>query len=114
MFSEVTEVRDAIHLLTARAANEEVARDLIREMAWYDEYLERGAVDRSANPTPGNKTRRADEHRGEGAGLDCESRDQRDRWRLRPGRTRHGEGACLRRDPGERFHLRNAAAGCRR
>jgi galactarate dehydratase len=55
MFSEVTEVRDAIHLLTARAANEQVARDLIREMAWYDAYLDRGSVDRSANPTPGNK-----------------------------------------------------------
>ena len=55
MFSEVTEVRDAIHLLTARAKNEHVARALIREMAWYDEYLERGGVDRSANPTPGNK-----------------------------------------------------------
>jgi galactarate dehydratase len=55
MFSEVTEVRDAIHLLTARAANEDVARDLIREMAWYDEYLHHGGVDRSANPSPGNK-----------------------------------------------------------
>lgn len=55
MFSEVTEVRDAIHLLTARAANEQVARDLIREMAWYDAYLDRGGMDRSANPTPGNK-----------------------------------------------------------
>ncbi|HUB20305.1 MAG TPA: galactarate dehydratase [Acidobacteriaceae bacterium] len=56
MFSEVTEVRDAIHLLTARAANEDVAHRLIREMAWYDEYLRRGATDRSANPSPGNKT----------------------------------------------------------
>lgn len=55
MFSEVTEVRDAIHLLTPRAANEEVGRALLREMAWYDEYLRRGSVDRSANPTPGNK-----------------------------------------------------------
>lgn len=55
MFSEVTEVRDAIHLLTARAATEPVAHDLIREMAWYDAYLQRGGVDRSANPTPGNK-----------------------------------------------------------
>ena len=55
MFSEVTEVRDAIHLLTARAANEQVAHELIREMAWYDEYLERGGVDRSANTSPGNK-----------------------------------------------------------
>ena len=56
MFSEVTEVRDVVHLLTARAANEEVARDLIREMAWYDAYLQHGGADRSANPTPGNKT----------------------------------------------------------
>lgn len=55
LFSEVTEVRDAVHLLTPRAADEEVAEALIREMAWYDEYLERGSADRSANPTPGNK-----------------------------------------------------------
>jgi galactarate dehydratase len=55
MFSEVTEVRDAIHLLTARAENEDVARDLVREMAWYDNYLSEGASDRSANPSPGNK-----------------------------------------------------------
>ncbi|WP_321476017.1 galactarate dehydratase [uncultured Paludibaculum sp.] len=55
LFSEVTEVRDAVHLLTPRAVNEEVALALIHEMAWYDEYLERGSADRSANPTPGNK-----------------------------------------------------------
>ena len=55
MFSEVTEVRDGIHLLTPRAANENVAKDLIREMQWYDDYLTAGKVDRSANTTPGNK-----------------------------------------------------------
>lgn len=55
MFSEVTEVRDAAHLLTARAVNREVARDFLREMAWYDEYLRVGGADRAANPTPGNK-----------------------------------------------------------
>jgi galactarate dehydratase len=55
MFSEVTEVRDAVHLLTPRAVNQEVARALIREMKWYDDYLARGFADRSANPTPGNK-----------------------------------------------------------
>jgi galactarate dehydratase len=55
MFSEVTEVRDAIHLLTARAATEDIARDLVREMAWYDAYLSEGGIDRSANPSPGNK-----------------------------------------------------------
>jgi galactarate dehydratase len=55
MFSEVTEVRDAIQLLTRRAANAEVGRALVREMAWYDAYLARGGADRSANTTPGNK-----------------------------------------------------------
>lgn len=55
LFSEVTEVRDAVHLLTPRAATPEVGRALIREMRWYDEYLARGGADRSANTTPGNK-----------------------------------------------------------
>ncbi|CAN7312205.1 galactarate dehydratase [Acidovorax sp. LjRoot117] len=55
MFSEVTEVRDGIDQLTARASTPEVADAMIREMAWYDAYLQRGRVDRSANTTPGNK-----------------------------------------------------------
>jgi galactarate dehydratase len=55
MFSEVTEVRDAIHLLTPRAIDETVGRALLREMEWYDRYLESGGADRSANPAPGNK-----------------------------------------------------------
>lgn len=56
MFSEVTEVRDAVHLLAERAADDAVIEDLIREMDWYDSYLARGGADRSANTTPGNKT----------------------------------------------------------
>ncbi len=55
MFSEVTEVRDAVHLLTPRAVSVAVGQALVREMRWYDEYLARGKADRSANPTPGNK-----------------------------------------------------------
>ena len=55
MFSEVTEVRDAIHLLTPRCINEEVGKALLREMAWYDDYLDRGETNRAANTTPGNK-----------------------------------------------------------
>jgi galactarate dehydratase len=55
LFSEVTEVRDAVHLLTPKAVNEEVGQALIREMKWYDNYLQRGEADRSANPSPGNK-----------------------------------------------------------
>ncbi|HVE90641.1 MAG TPA: galactarate dehydratase [Burkholderiaceae bacterium] len=55
MFSETTEVRDGIGQLTSRATTPEVAQAMIREMAWYDAYLSRGRVDRSANTTPGNK-----------------------------------------------------------
>jgi galactarate dehydratase len=55
MFSEVTEVRDGIDQLTSRASTPEVAQAMIREMGWYDAYLDKGRVDRSANTTPGNK-----------------------------------------------------------
>ncbi|KGT91962.1 galactarate dehydratase [Enterobacter cancerogenus] len=55
MFSEVTEVRDAIHLLTPRVVDENVGKRLLEEMAWYDDYLSQGQTDRSANPSPGNK-----------------------------------------------------------
>lgn len=55
MFSEVTEVRDAIHLLVPRTINPTVGRALLEEMKWYDDYLLQGQVDRSANTTPGNK-----------------------------------------------------------
>ena len=55
MFSETTEVRDGIDQLTSRASTPVVAEAMIREMAWYDAYLKRGSVDRSANTTPGNK-----------------------------------------------------------
>ena len=55
MFSEVTEVRDGVHILAERCINKEVGDKLAKEMKWYDHYLEEGRVDRSANPTPGNK-----------------------------------------------------------
>lgn len=55
MFSEVTEVRDAVHLLGPRCATEEVGERLKEEMAWYDNYLSMGQTDRRENPSPGNK-----------------------------------------------------------
>ena len=55
IFSENTEVRDAVEQLTSRAATPTVAEDIVRELGWYDHYLERGRVDRTANTTPGNK-----------------------------------------------------------
>lgn len=55
MFSEVTEVRDGVHMLAARCVNAQVRDKLAAEMKWYDNYLAQGGVDRDANPTPGNK-----------------------------------------------------------
>ena len=55
MFSENTEVRDAVDQLTARAATPDVAEAIVRELGWYDAYLRRGQADRAANTTPGNK-----------------------------------------------------------
>lgn len=55
LFSEVTEVRDGVYLLAERCVSEEVEKKLAAEMKWYDHYLDGGQVDRSANPTPGNK-----------------------------------------------------------
>ena len=54
MFSEVTEIRDAIHLLTSRAADPETAGALIREMEWYDRYLAAAKATRNAAPPAGN------------------------------------------------------------
>lgn len=55
LFSEVTEVRDGVHLIAERCVSKEVRDRLAEEMSWYDRYLQEGKVDRSANPTPGNK-----------------------------------------------------------
>jgi galactarate dehydratase len=55
LFSEVTEVRDGVHFIAERCVSAEVRDKLAAEMRWYDNYLLEGEVDRSANPTPGNK-----------------------------------------------------------
>lgn len=55
MFSEVTEVRDAVHLLVPRCESEQIAGKLKSELNWYDDYLKTGEADRTANPSPGNK-----------------------------------------------------------
>ena len=55
MFSEVTEVRDGVHILARRCVDAHTRDRLAEEMRWYDEYLAAGGVGRDANPTPGNK-----------------------------------------------------------
>jgi len=76
MFSEVTEVRDDIHLLTPRAVDAEVGRAPIREMDWYDRYLSAGQ--RLRLP-----------HTATGVGLQRGGLHHRPRHALRP---RHGSG----------------------
>ena len=55
LFSEVTEVRDGVHLLAERCQDEKTVEKLKYEISWYDDYLATYHVDRSANPSPGNK-----------------------------------------------------------
>lgn len=44
-----------MHLLTPRAINENVCQVLVREMAWYDDYLLKSGADRSVNTTSGSR-----------------------------------------------------------
>ncbi|WP_125580996.1 UxaA family hydrolase [Levilactobacillus cerevisiae] len=55
MFSEVTEVRDGVNFIAQRIPDQPNCNKLVKEMSWYDNYLAKGGVDRSANPTPGNR-----------------------------------------------------------
>ena len=55
LFSEVTEVRDGVHILAERCSDDKTVEKLKKEISWYDDYLAQSHVDRSANPSPGNK-----------------------------------------------------------
>ena len=113
MFSETTEVRDGIDQLTSRATTPEVAQRMIREMAWYDAYLQRGRVDRSANTTPGNKKGGLSNIVEKAMGSIVKSGSAPISGVLSPGEKLQGQGPDLRRHAGQRLHLRHAAAGRR-
>jgi galactarate dehydratase len=113
MFSENTEVRDGVAQLTARAADAAVADAIVAQLAWYDNYLQRGKVDRSANTTPGNKAGGLSNIVGHGLDrqvgfIDHLARDRPGR-EAAPGPAR--PGLCLHAR--QRLRLRHAAAGCR-
>ena len=110
MFSEVTEVRDAIQLLTRRAVNEDVGRALIREMAWYDSYLARGGADRSANTTPGNKKGGLANIVEKSLGSIVKSGSSPITGVLAPGEKARQKGMLFAATPAVRLHLRHAAA----
>lgn len=78
MFSEVTEVRDAIHLLTPRAINEEVGKRLLEEMARYDNYLDMGKPTAALTP-PRQQERRSGQRGGKALGSIAKSGKKRHR-----------------------------------
>lgn len=55
LFSELTEVRDAVEFLADRCKNQPTFDKLIEGINWYENYLKKGGVNTSANTTPGNK-----------------------------------------------------------
>lgn len=55
IFSEITEVRDAIELIASKCSTQAVHNKLIEGLKWYDNYLSKGGVDTKANTTPGNR-----------------------------------------------------------
>ena len=111
MFSETTEMRDGIDQLTSRAATPEVAEAMIREMAWYDAYLQRGKVDRSANTTPGNKKGGLSNIVEKAMGSIVKSGSAPHHRRAGSRRKVEAKRTDLRCHPGERLHLRHAATG---
>jgi galactarate dehydratase len=112
LFSEVTEVRDALHLLTSRAHDEAVARALIREMAWYDGYLERGGADRAANPTPGNKSGGIANVVEKALGSIAKAGSSPISGVFGPGERVTKRGLIFCGHARQRFYLRNVAARC--
>ena len=113
MFSEVTEVRDGVYLLAHRCVSEEVEKKLAAEMKWYDNYLLNGQVDRSANPTPGNKKGGLANIVEKAMGSIAKSGTSPIVEVLSPGGEAHEARADLRRHPRQRHRLRPLPAGLR-
>ncbi len=55
VLAETPEIYGAEHLLTQRAASDEVAQELLRRIAWWQDYVDRNNGSLDNNPSPGNK-----------------------------------------------------------
>ncbi len=55
ILSETTECYGAEHLLTARAANEEVGQQLVDRIKWWEAFTAKSNMVINNNPSPGNK-----------------------------------------------------------
>lgn len=55
VLAETPEIYGAEHLLTRRAINEDVGRDLVGLIKWWEDYTARNKGSMDNNPSPGNK-----------------------------------------------------------
>jgi altronate hydrolase len=55
ILSETPEIYGAEHLLTARAASEQIAGRLMSRIRWWEDYVRQHDGDMNNNPSPGNK-----------------------------------------------------------
>lgn len=55
VLAETPEIYGAEHLLTQRAASDEVAAELMRRIEWWQDYVARNNGSLDNNPSPGNK-----------------------------------------------------------
>ena len=55
VLAETPEIYGAEHLLTQRAASDEVADELMQRIAWWQDYVDRNNGSLDNNPSPGNK-----------------------------------------------------------
>ena len=55
ILSETPEIYGAEHLLTRRAVSQDVGRELIRRIRWWEDYTARNGAEINNNPSPGNK-----------------------------------------------------------
>jgi len=55
VLAETPEIYGAEHLLTQRAASDEVADELMQRIAWWQDYVDRNDGSLDNNPSPGNK-----------------------------------------------------------
>ncbi|APW43773.1 UxaA family hydrolase [Rhodoferax saidenbachensis] len=55
ILSETPEIYGAEHLLTARAASQAVADQLMARLQWWEHYTQTHGADMNNNPSPGNK-----------------------------------------------------------
>jgi altronate dehydratase len=107
MFSETTEVRDAIDQLTARAAGHDPRDGLVRRLP----ATRRRRPQRQHHAR--QQGRRPGQHRRKGDGVDRQVGFAADHRCARSRRKAEEQGPDLRRHPGQRLHLRHAATGCR-